>query len=425
MSVVTENTQPAVQEQKEEKKPITLTPAPLPTNSPWKTVNTEIPVTSISIKDLDSSKKKVRAPSPFIKTTASTKWAPIKASIVVSGNNNRNGSNNGRKTNNKPNNKSNNNSQRRKKQQQPIKKQHQSDSTTKDSEKSEERSELSGHEDENKAQQDDSSDTQLQRQNNKAQRRFNNNRPNSPLGHNTNNNQNGFQRRRYHNNKNEFHPRSNHRNRFQPQQMAQLQSKFYPFQPAMMAVNNIARQLEYYLSPENLTNDNYLRSKLSNEGYVPLSLLAKFYRVVNMSFGGDANVILAALREIVFNENATVEVSIGTLTKLKQDEVKETEEEKKVEQEQEPQEQDPVESPLDKYFIRSKQWEQWIPETVETEISIENTLNGDALDEFMIKVIPVPQRPQQTQSPDQEQEIEQEKVEEEQSEESAATEATD
>ena len=144
-----------------------------------------------------------------------------------------------------------------------------------------------------------------------------------------------------------------------------------------------------------------------------------------MSYGGDPNIILAALREIVFNENATVEVATGTLLKGGQedavfvkikDETKnknENENETKVETEPEAEveaeaeakpESETVEatseekddnneskkntetekksepSPLDKYFLRPKEWEKWVPENVDTEIDIGETLKGTALD---------------------------------------------
>ena len=52
----------------------------------------------------------------------------------------------------------------------------------------------------------------------------------------------------------------------------------------------------------------------------------RFYRVVNMSFGGDANLVLAALREIVANESATVNVAEGSLVTKETDTVAETDE---------------------------------------------------------------------------------------------------
>ena len=95
-----------------------------------------------------------------------------------------------------------------------------------------------------------------------------------------------------------------------------------------------------------------------------------------MSFGGDENLILAALREIVANENATVNVSEGSWVNKETEnvasEVKEA-------------------SLLDKYFIRSKSWSNWLPETFETEVDIEKELTGNALDQFIISLPPAPQ----------------------------------
>ncbi len=76
--------------------PANLIPAPIPTSSPWKAVNNDIPTTSISVEDFDQIKRK--SPIPSMKSNTSTKWVPIKASITVSNkqnnkNNNANGAN--------------------------------------------------------------------------------------------------------------------------------------------------------------------------------------------------------------------------------------------------------------------------------------------------------------------------------------------
>lgn len=50
---------PEVQEQESSKsKQVNLTPAPLPTSSPWKLAPTEIPVSTISIEDLDATRRR-------------------------------------------------------------------------------------------------------------------------------------------------------------------------------------------------------------------------------------------------------------------------------------------------------------------------------------------------------------------------------
>lgn len=110
-----------------------------------------------------------------------------------------------------------------------------------------------------------------------------------------------------------------------------------------------------------------------------------------MSFGGDTNLILAALREIVANETATVNVAEGSLATKEAENVTDEVNES---------------SPLDKYFIRSKSWSNWLPETFETEVNIEKELIGDALDQFMISLPSVPQQEEEssTESASQEEE---------------------
>ncbi|CAI4056437.1 Sro9p SKDI_03G0340 [Saccharomyces kudriavzevii IFO 1802] len=389
---------PETQEQESSKsKQVNLTPAPLPTSSPWKLAQTEVPVSSISIEDLDATrKKKNRTPTP--KSSTATKWVPIKASITVSGtkrSGSKNGGNSGNNNNKSKNNKnaasstSSSSANRKKKHHQHNAKKQQQQQVKKDG------SESAGEE--------ESKDTAPQENDQSTQQQQPPHHRNHH--HSQHHNSTGPQRRKFHNSNNtgmpqnqglppQFkpyqgrNPRPNISNRLKyqnhlhhnPQQpMVKLQQQFYPVQPVLMAINNIARQIEYYFSEENLTIDNYLRSKLSKDGFAPLSLISKFYRVVNMSFGGDANLVLAALREIVANETATVNVVEGSLVTNEAEAVSETNEVKET-------------SPLDRYFIRSKSWSNWLPETFETEVNIEKELAGDALDQFMISVPPVPQQ---------------------------------
>lgn len=44
----------------------------------------------------------------------------------------------------------------------------------------------------------------------------------------------------------------------------------------------IVQQIEYYFSDENLTDDHYLISLMDDQGWVPISIVAKFKRVANM-----------------------------------------------------------------------------------------------------------------------------------------------
>ncbi|CAI4288622.1 AIS_collapsed_G0005180.mRNA.1.CDS.1 [Saccharomyces cerevisiae] len=392
---------PEVQEQESSKsKQVNLTPAPLPTSSPWKLAPTEIPVSTISIEDLDATrKKKNRTPTP--KSSTATKWVPIKASITVSGtkrSGSKNGASNGN-SNKSKNNKtaasstSSSNANRKKKH-------HQHNAKKQQQMKKDGFESAVGEEDSKDAtSQENGQSTQKQQpphhRNHHHSHHHNSNGPQRRKFHNSNNagmpqNQGfppqfkpyqGRNARNNNNNRSKYHNHFHHNQQHPQQPMVKLQQQFYPVQPVLMAINNIARQIEYYFSEENLTVDNYLRSKLSKDGFAPLSLISKFYRVVNMSFGGDTNLILAALREIVANEAATVNVAEGTLAAKEGDNV--TGEAK------EP-------SPLDKYFVRSKSWSNWLPETFETEINIEKELVGDALDQFMISLPPVPQQEEES-----------------------------
>lgn len=372
--------------------PVNLIPAPIPTSSPWKAVKSDIPTTSISVEDFDQLKRK--SPTPSIKSNPSTKWVPIKASITVSNkqnkNNNANGSN-AKKQGNNNKHKQNSRKHSNKKNNAPAKKDESAPTT--------ESNEEATATDSTTAPEEGSAEHQ-QQQNNKQHKRFNNK-------HHHNNNrkpqqQNGSNPRT--NNPNFRHNNNQKHRNFRPQQMAQLYSMLYPLNYSMMAVNSVARQIEYYLSEENLAKDDYLKQNISKDGFVPLSLLAKFYRLLNMSLGGDLNIIMAALREIVVNEQATVEIVQGEQIINPADETEQKQEEPKKEEQQisegeakkegETEEEKETEvtepSPLTKYFIRAKQWQQWVPEQPKLEIEIHKTLSGTDLDECMLKVVNVP-----------------------------------
>ncbi|KAK5779633.1 hypothetical protein RI543_003525 [Arxiozyma heterogenica] len=422
-----------------------LIPAPIPTSSPWKSVNKDIPVTSISVEDFESLKKK--SPTPSIKSNTSTKWVPIKASITVSNNSSKNGSknknhrhtHNGKRNSNNSKNKQNHSKKNKKnsnqnKQQEKTENGEASQPTVSSDEdtsvsttttiatetttastvnEKQTSTEINDSNAPVKTSEEQPQEPQQQHShnNNSRQKRFNNKHHSHHF--NTNNNrkfqnkqqqgqgqaQNGFTSKQNNNNTNFRHNNNNQKHHsFRPQQMAQLYSMLYPFHYSMMAVNSVARQIEYYLSDENLVTDDYLKQQLSKDGYVPLSLLSKFYRLLNMSFGGDLNIIMAALREIVFNENATVEVAQGEQIidpveeSTQEEEEKEQVQEKEQEQEGQENEKKSVTepSPLTKYFIRSKNWEKWLPEKPAFEVEIHKTLSGNDLDEFMLKMVTVP-----------------------------------
>ncbi|GFP97722.1 la-related protein 1b [Phtheirospermum japonicum] len=58
--------------------------------------------------------------------------------------------------------------------------------------------------------------------------------------------------------------------------------------------NMIIKQIEYYFSDDNLAKDNYLRSKMDDNGWVPITLIANFHRVEQLT--KDIQVILDAMR---------------------------------------------------------------------------------------------------------------------------------
>ncbi|XP_028400269.1 la-related protein 1B-like [Dendronephthya gigantea] len=71
----------------------------------------------------------------------------------------------------------------------------------------------------------------------------------------------------------------------------------------------IRRQIEYYFSTENLAKDVYLRQQMDAEGYIPINLIASFYRVQALS--QDQDLILQAM-----SESDKVEVKDGLLRSL-------------------------------------------------------------------------------------------------------------
>lgn len=385
-----------------EEQTFSLAPAPLPASSPWKPVSNDIPVTNINLDDLESNRKKTRTPV----SSTSTKWVPMKASITVSSVNRKNA--NGKKKSSHGNNnntqKSNangsasSNASRKKKSHHSHGHPHSGEKDSNNSSQptsnddssvapaSEDKSSETTSDATQATQSNEQKKQQTHRHQSQRRRHYNNTNKNGQGNtngqHNTFNRNNGQGNNRYnrHHQHNGQHDHYSHSHQ-QQQQMVQLQSNFYAAQPVMMAVNNIARQLEYYLSNDNLINDTYLRSKFSKDGYVPLTLLAQFYRVVNMSFGGDVNIILAAIREVVFNESATVDIARGNLLVGGQEDPKEGESEVV----------HPIEpSQLDNYFIRSHDWEKWISTEFGSEIEIEKVLTGNDMDEFMMKIIQVP-----------------------------------
>ncbi|KAL0418436.1 UNVERIFIED_CONTAM: La-related protein 1A [Sesamum radiatum] len=57
-----------------------------------------------------------------------------------------------------------------------------------------------------------------------------------------------------------------------------------PPSPAVALKANIMKQIEYYFSDENLQNDHYLISLMDDQGWVPISVIADFKRVIAWVF---------------------------------------------------------------------------------------------------------------------------------------------
>lgn len=323
---------------KEDKRPTAYVPAPLPVASAWKAVTNDIPVQTISINAVKKSKnEKNKNSGTAIKSNSSTKWVPITPSIVVSdakklGNNKKKTTTNGNESTQKNN----------KKKLKSISLQNGKKSDENGNKKSDE---LETTNDNNRNQ-----ETKKPHQQKKSI-------------HNNNNSQRKRNQHDGHNqNVNYSQQRTNYNIHYNSHQVYQ---PYYSIQPILLAINNVAKQLEYYFSKENLEKDTFLRGNLSKEGYVPLSLLAKFYRVVSMSFGGDVNVILAALSEIVANENTSVEVSAGMIENP-------TEEEDG--------------SLLSRYLIRSKDWSSYPNNATVLSVIVEKQLLAIDLEQFRISV---------------------------------------
>ncbi|XP_053213394.1 la-related protein 1-like [Panonychus citri] len=69
---------------------------------------------------------------------------------------------------------------------------------------------------------------------------------------------------------------------------------------------SIKSQIEYYFSEENLQRDFFLRRKMDEEGYLPISLIASFHRVKALTT--EVALVIDALRgsdKVEFNENGT------------------------------------------------------------------------------------------------------------------------
>ncbi|KAL6947390.1 hypothetical protein ACO0QE_002273 [Hanseniaspora vineae] len=190
--------------------------------------------------------------------------------------------------------------------------------------------------------------------------------------HHHNNNSDGSSRPRYSNNNTNGY-RRHHNNygygQFPPQQFAngaefQGHPRSHRAPSPYFAAQKVAKQLQYYFGEQNLTKDAYLKNQISSKnGFIPLSLISKFYRVVNLSYGGDPNIVLGALYEIVSNSTAESSIEVAILKEnLENDDV------------------------LSKYVIRSSNWDQFLgEESQEIDYDLEKTAEATDLDSFKIE----------------------------------------
>lgn len=63
----------------------------------------------------------------------------------------------------------------------------------------------------------------------------------------------------------------------------------------------IINQISYYFSTENLVKDIFLRKQMNSNGFIPIPVIANFFRVQNLS-GGNYDLVLQAIEKIDFIE---------------------------------------------------------------------------------------------------------------------------
>ncbi|KAH3666189.1 hypothetical protein OGAPHI_004378 [Ogataea philodendri] len=79
----------------------------------------------------------------------------------------------------------------------------------------------------------------------------------------------------------------------QPQQIS-IPPQDSSMRDAML--QTLAKQIDYYFSTQNLVKDIFLRKHMNSDGFLPLSVLAGFYRVSGLSYG-DYNLVIESLTQ--------------------------------------------------------------------------------------------------------------------------------
>ena len=59
----------------------------------------------------------------------------------------------------------------------------------------------------------------------------------------------------------------------------------------------LVRQLTYYFSDENLENDTHMKANMDPDNYLPITMIASFYRVLKITNSIDIELVTHALRE--------------------------------------------------------------------------------------------------------------------------------
>ncbi|EHN02901.1 Slf1p [Saccharomyces cerevisiae x Saccharomyces kudriavzevii VIN7] len=364
-----------VTEDKKKKKTSPLKLAPIPTTSPWKSASPEsttvLPVEEL--KDISKASKPNKNSAGSIKLTSNTKWTPITPSVIISGSKSSN-SNSGK---NAKNSKSNKTMKKHSKNNKSFgeKLPHGQPSASSEAHKAlnvepksfdgdvtlnrYSSSEISagGKNEKTTNGKNSSNGRQSKNYHNKSGKARHNNEYHG-FGYNrTVRHGNSFHQSRSgdtpstsHLLNNNFGSAYNQKSHFNPQQYynnynyQQLQtSYYYSMEPIFKSIENIKNQIEFYFSEENLKNDEFLRSKFSktNDGFIPMSLIGKFYRMVNLSLGGDLNLILASMKEVLNNKETNhLEIAFGSIEGT--------------------QTKTPFQfNPLENYFIRRTNWSDY------------------------------------------------------------------
>ncbi|CAI1864227.1 hypothetical protein SEUBUCD646_0B06100 [Saccharomyces eubayanus] len=379
------NDLPLVPEDKK-KQASSLKLAPIPTTSPWKSSSpnstTTLPVEEL--RDKSRLSKSNNNGSGSIRLSSDTKWTPITPSVIISGSKEAN-SNSRRKAKSVKNNRkmkqhSSNNSN-------AIKRVCGDQPSTVAETNDDPNSEHKSTDADLRAKANLDQEVPIAGIGQKTENGKNTSNPRQQKNHHNKNSKTRYNKAAHHNNSfsnNHYQSRSdyipnfghdsgpgyNQQTHFHSQQyynnynyQQQLQTPYYNLMdPILKSIESIKNQIEYYFSAENLTNDKFLRSKFSktNDGFIPMSLIGKFYRMVNLSLGGDPNLILASMREVLNNgETNHLEIAFGRTENAQVKPAYEF-------------------NPLDNYFIRPENW---------AEFTEENSNETDETEKYKIEKI--------------------------------------